>query len=321
VSINDNPIHLTKHVIVGAGAVGTATALRLADQGHEVMVVTRSGTGPSHPGIRLRKVDAIDSRSLTEIATGAAAIFNCANPPYNRWVSDWPPLAASILSAAESTGAVLVTMSNLYGYGSLTGTMAEDHALAATSRKGRVRAHMWAEALAAHESGRVRATEARASDFIGAGLGESAHMGSRVIDRVVNGKSVSVIGSADQPHSWTAINDVAATLATLASDERAWGRAWHVPSAQPATQREMVQMIGKAAGRESVKVTAIPRLALRLAGLASPTTRELLEISYQFERPFVIDSTSTTATFGIHATSLAVTVQEAISGAAADSIA
>ncbi len=315
----DNPSQLSRHVVIGSGAVGASTALLLAERGHEVVVVTRSGNGPSHPAIRLTKADASIPESLMPVVAGAASVINCANPPYNRWTTDWPPLAASILSAAESADAVLVTMSNLYGYGEPTAPMAEDHPLAATTRKGRIRAMMWTDALAAHKAGRVRATEARASDFIGAEVGDSGHMGSRVVNRILAGKPVSVIGSPDQPHSWTAIGDVAETLAALATDERAWGRPWHVPTAPPVTQRRMVEMLCEAAGRKQVKVRATPRLALRLAGLASPTVRELIEVAYQFERPFVIDSSSATRTFGIEATPLRTSVSTAIPGAPAES--
>ena len=44
-------------------------------------------------------------------------IYSCAGPAYPRWVTDWPPLATALLTAAERSGAVLATASNLYGYG------------------------------------------------------------------------------------------------------------------------------------------------------------------------------------------------------------
>jgi len=297
-----------RHLVIGTGPIGSATALRLADQGHEVVVVTRSGTGPARPGIELIATDASDVDALTKLAKGATAIYNCANPPYNRWVTDWPPLANSILAAAESADAVLVTMSNLYGYGRPDGPMTESDPLAAKSRKGRVRAGIWNDALAAHTAGRVRTTEARASDFIGPGLGDGSHMGSRVTDKVRAGRSVSVVGSPDQPHSWTAVADVARMLAILGTDERAWGRAWHVPTAKPLTQREMVHALCDAAGRDHVKVKGLPHMALRLAGLGSSSIRELVEVAYQFEAPFVIDSSAATAEFGITATPITETI-------------
>ena len=42
---------MSKHVIVGAGAVGSATASVLAERGDQVSVISRRGTGPEHPAI------------------------------------------------------------------------------------------------------------------------------------------------------------------------------------------------------------------------------------------------------------------------------
>src|SRR4051812_14582900 len=153
------------HVVVGKGPVGTATADLLAAQGHEVRVLSRSG-GRSADGIEHRQVDASDAAALATAARGAAALYNAVNPPYHRWATDWPPVAAALLAAAEQTGAVLVTMGNLYGYGRPDGPMTPDSPLAATDTKGRVRARMWAEMLAAHEAARGRVTEAPAPGLV-----------------------------------------------------------------------------------------------------------------------------------------------------------
>src|SRR3712207_252221 len=110
------------HVIVGRGAVGTTTAELLAARGHRVRVLSRSG-GTSTDTVEHRRVDATDARALTEAATGAAALYNAVNPEYPRWSTDWPPVAAALLTAAERTGAVLVTMANLYVYGRPAGPM------------------------------------------------------------------------------------------------------------------------------------------------------------------------------------------------------
>ncbi|MCW2932363.1 MAG: monooxygenase FAD-binding protein, partial [Actinomycetia bacterium] len=49
---------MSEHVVVGAGAVGTAAALLLAQRGDHVRLVTRRGTGPQHPDIELVAADA-----------------------------------------------------------------------------------------------------------------------------------------------------------------------------------------------------------------------------------------------------------------------
>lgn len=295
---------MSLHVIVGAGAVGSGTALRLAEAGHDVRIITRSGAGPEHAGVERVAADAAERSRLTELSRGAHSLYNCANPPYNKWASDWPPLAASFLGAAEATGARLVTMSNLYGFARGSSPMRATDPLVPFTRKGTLRTDMWADALAAHEQERIQATEARASDYFGPGLGETSHLGDRAIPRVLAGKSVSLLGPADVEHSWSYIDDVCATLATLGTDDRSLGRAWHVPTLPAVTARTMLDEISTAVGGSPVKVNKIPRPALRLAGLVSPVIRELWEVCYQFDEPFVIDATDTTEIFALDATPL-----------------
>jgi nucleoside-diphosphate-sugar epimerase len=291
------------HIIVGAGPVGATTASLLADLGHQVRVITRSGSGPIHPNIDRVALDATNASVLSKATAGAAAIYNCVNPPYHRWPTDWPPLADAMLAAAESSGAVLVIMGNLYGYGPVTKPMKESDPLASPGVKGGVRIKMWRDALAAHESGRIRATEVRASDFIGPGVLQS-HLGERAIPKLLKGKGVQVLGNPDMVHSFTFMPDVARALVTAATDERAWGMAWHVPTNPAITPREMITMMSKIAGVAPVKVSGIPSALLKVGGLFSPLFRELPEMLYQFDRPFIVDSSRFTSTFGQKATPL-----------------
>jgi nucleoside-diphosphate-sugar epimerase len=291
------------HVIVGYGAIGRGAAALLAGQGHEVRVVTRSGGPRGEPGgggpgrIAHLALDAADAAALTAAADAAAVIYNCASPAYHRWVRDWPPLSAALLAAAERTGAVLATVSNLYGYGPVTGPMTEQLPLAATGRKGMVRARMWQEALAAHRAGRARVTEVRASDYIGPGA--QSLLGDRVLPRLLAGRAVQVTGGADTPHTWSYVGDVARLLVTVGGDQRAWGRPWHVPSGAPRSQREAIGDLARVAGVGPVRVTEVPRALLALGGLVSPVLRELPEVAYQTEAPFIMDSTAAQAAFGL----------------------
>src|SRR5450759_2505566 len=156
---------------------------------------------------------------------------------------------------------------------------------------------MWRDALAAHDAGRVRATEVRASDYVGPGA--QSHLGGRVVPRLLAGKGVSVMKSADTLHTWTATDDVARLLVTVALDERAWGRPGHVPSNPPRTQREASGDLCRVAGLPTVTVKEYPNLLIRGMGLVSPMMRELREVAYQLEAPFVLDSTAAQQTFGL----------------------
>jgi nucleoside-diphosphate-sugar epimerase len=292
------------HVVIGSGPVGSGVAQHLATSGTPVTVVTRSGSGPSHPLITLRSADATDAARLTEICTGAAALYNCANPRYSKWDTDWPPIHQAIMTAAERSGAVLVMMDNLYAFGPGTSMpMREDTPMRAIGTKGAVRARMATELLAAHAAGRLRATLVRASDFYGPGVKDAA-LGERVVPKVIAGNKVSLLGALDVPHAVSYMPDVVRTLVTIAADERAWGSPWHVPNAPAVSQRDTVAAFAAAAGT-SVKVSALPKVALTMAGLFNADIRALKETAYQFESPWVADASLTTETFGLQATPLA----------------
>jgi hypothetical protein len=96
--------------------------------------------------------------------------------------------------------------------------------------------------------------------------------------------------------------DVATTLATLGTDERALGRAWHVPSASPRSQRQALDELAVALGATAARVSGRPWPVLRAVGVAVPFLREVVEMRHQFDQEFFVDATATTATFGISAT-------------------
>jgi len=288
---------MSKYLVVGAGTIGSLVAQRLVRDGDEVTIVSRSGRGPGAPGISAVAADATSADAMKGLAEGTGAIFNCANPAYHRWTTDWPPIADSLLAAAATSGAVLTTLSNLYAYGQPEGPMSPETPLRAHYAKALVRAKMWNDALAAHEAGRIRATEVRASDFIGPNA--QGVFGLRVIPRLLAGKSCQVVGRLDQPHSWTYVDDVAGALVTCAKSSEAWGRAWHAPTNPPRTQRQVIDDLADCAGVAHVKSSAVPLAALRLLGLFNPLIRELPKTLYQFTGPFVIDDSSTREELGL----------------------
>jgi nucleoside-diphosphate-sugar epimerase len=288
---------MAKFVVVGAGEIGSRVTNRLVAEGHEVVVVSRRGAGPDVDGVRRVALGAADGAALGTVAHGAAAIFNCANPPYHRWLTEWPPMAAGLLRAAQDSHATLVTLGNLYAYGPPSGPMSPTDPLRARYAKAQVRAQMWRDALEAHELGLVRTAEVRASDFIGGR--ENTLLGDRVVPRVLAGRGCSVIGNPDAPHSWTFVDDVATTLVAVAQDPTTWGAAWHVPTNDPRSQRQVIDDLADAADVARVRISAVPRIAVRAAGLASRMAREVTRTLYQFESPFVIDDHATREHFGL----------------------
>lgn len=301
-------------VIVGAGSVGTIIAGRLAAAGEPVKLVSRSGGGPVHPLIERVSVNAADAVALRSVAAGASVIYNCVNPLYYAWPTDWPPINRALIAAAAANDAVLAMTGNLYGYGpgpfDSDRPMTEDLPLAATTRKGRVRAAMWQEALAAG----IRTFEARASDYIS----PTSSIIEMALPALRAGKTAWLPGALDVPHSYTYIGDVAQTLITLATDERAWGRAWHVPSPPPMTGRSLLTTVARLDGLPAPRLRSYPLPAVWAAGLFDKFAKEFREVRYQHVKPFVLDSSRVTATFGLTHTPVDEAVQSVLGSAPSD---
>jgi nucleoside-diphosphate-sugar epimerase len=294
-------------VVFGAGQVGRALATRLTGLGVPVRMVSRHRPSGPLDGVDWRAADATDPEAATDAAKGAAVVYQCLNAPYTDWPKRFPPLQRGVLTAAERNGALLVSLENLYAYGPTGGQpMTEDLPLAATTVKGRTRAAMTQELLAAADAGRIRIAIGRASDFFGAGATESS-LGERVFGNAVAGKRADFIGNPDLPHTYSYIPDIAAGLATLGTDERAVGGVWHLPGPETVTTRALLGLVADDVGHP-VGVRLLPKLAVRALGLFNPTIRELVELSYEFEQPFVLDTTKYQSTFGTDATPLATAI-------------
>jgi nucleoside-diphosphate-sugar epimerase len=296
-------------VVVGAGATGTATALLLAESGDSVALVSRRGTGPDHAGVTPVAADATDSAALARLARGATTVFNCAMPAYDRWPTAFPPLATSVLTAAESVGADYVLLGNAYGYGYVNGPYTEHLPMAPNSVKGKVRAEMWHEALTAHNEGRIRVMEVRASDFLGAGAASMYALASQPL--VLAGRSVGYPADLDVPHSWTYVGDAARTMVGLVGHPEAWGRAWHVPST-PLSVRELTEKLAAAAEVAQPVLDRVTADQLAELGQTDPIMNEIVEMLYMEENPFILDSSGTQQLLGFEPTPLEDVVAEIV---------
>lgn len=306
-TMSDNPLH----VVFGTGQVGRAVANLLAGSGHTVRAISRRRPSELANGVDWRSVDLTDTGAAIEAGSGAAVIYQCLNAPYTLWPLMFPPLQRNVLAAAERADALLVTLENVYGYGPTDGKpMTEDLPLAATTSKGRTRAKMTEELLAAAQSGRVRIAIGRASDFFGAGVTEST-LGSRVFGKAVVGNRADFIGDPDLPHTYSYVPDMAAGLVTLGTDERAVGQIWHLPGPATVTTRALLGLVADQVNHQ-VKMRIVPRNVVRFLGFVSPMMRELAEMSYEFEQPFILDTSKYESTFATETTPLSTAVTDTV---------
>lgn len=291
------------HVIFGTGPVGAAVMRALLKRGKRVRMVNRSGkpslaTGNA-PGVEFVRADAYDPASTQAVVARATHVYQCAQPEYHEWEAKFPPLQASILNAAAAANAKLILMENLYMYGDPQGApVVETLPYRPHTRKGKVRAQMAEAWQEAHAQGKLRAASGRASDFYGPAY---MIMGEQVFYPVLAGKRASAIGSLDLPHTFSYTEDVGAALVILGERDEALGQAWHIPSPEAITQRELLTMIYDIAG-QTPKLGVVSPFMMRVGGLFVPGAREMVEMMYEFTQPFVLDSHRFTQTFGMAAT-------------------
>jgi nucleoside-diphosphate-sugar epimerase len=298
------------HVVLGAGQIGTRVARLLVARGFRVRLVNRtSRSGSSAPaGVEVVAGDITDHAFAARAAAGAAVVYDCMNPPYHRWPELLLPLASGALHAASRASAKLVALDCLYMYGRPKGPLTEDSPLEPCSKKGALRVKLGELRLAAHRRGDVRLAIGRASDFFGSDLPFSA-FSERFWQRVRAGKPAECMGDPDMPHSYTYVEDVARALVTLGERDEALGRVWHLPTPPAESTRALNARLGRAVGLD-IATARVPRWLLRAIGVFSPLMREVHEMAYQWDVPFVLDDARFRATFGYGATPIDDAVAE-----------
>lgn len=295
-------------IVTGAGPVGSTVALQLAEHGINVRLLTRSGSGPKHPRIERRRVDVSDREALRTATEGATAIYHCIHAAYNAadWERELPAAEKVILDVAASLNAVVVFPESLYAYNSDT-VMTESDPRNVTGGKRGVRATL----LRAREVSATPTVSVVASDFFGPHV-RTAHAGERMVPKVMAGKKIRVIGSADQPHSFTYVPDLAAAMIAAAHNPELWNSVLHAPTGPALTQRTIAEAFADAAGAPAAKVGVLPAWVLDTVGKVHTDTRELAEMNYQFTKPFVMNSTASETLLGLAPTPIDQAARETV---------
>lgn len=297
------------HIIFGTGPLGRWTADALLKLGKTVRLVNRSGKMADAPlGVEIIASDAYDTAKNIAITKGAVSIYQCAQPHYHEWAQKFLPLQKAILDAAITNHAKLVVGDNLYMYGHFNGILREDSPYQPNTKKGRVRAAMAQEILDAHAAGKVRAAIGRASDFFGP---YDTALTGYAIQPAVQSKTINLLGSASQPHTFTYIKDFGLLLAILGTCDEALGQVWFAPSNPPLTQVEFVKLMEAELGKP-VKFRVGGPLMMRVLGLFNKEIAETVEMLFVWLNPYEVDSSEAEKAFGLKPTPLKQALKETL---------
>lgn len=290
-----------KHVIFGSGPLGRAVLNQLLERQEPVRVINRSGAMPGVPGsVEVIKADAYDLESAKRAASGASVIYNCAAPDYSvkAWQTQLPLLWGNIAQSAASQAAKLVIGDNLYVYDQVdSSNIREDLPMQSTTRKGKARIAVNEQMLELHSSGQVELAFVRGADFYGPYGTDQSQFGSRMIPPLLRQQAAQVIGHSNAPHSITYLPDFGRALVMVAGRDNAFGQAWHVPNAPARTRLEVLTMLAAIIGTP-LKLQAMGKPMLSVLGLFIPILREVAEMGYQFEKPYIVNHDKFVAAFG-----------------------
>jgi len=292
-----HPLPDAVSVVLGNGQIGALVADELLARGDRVRIVRRRPAGAARPGLEWASGDLSDLTFAEAATRGASVVYDCTSPAYDEWGTLLLPLARGAVHGAAKAGAKLVALDNLYMYGRVSGPISESSPIAPCSRKGELRARLADERLEAHRRGDVRVVTGRASDFFGPGVVRQTTYGDRFFRRVFDGKKVECLGDPDLPHALAYAPDVARGLVALGGRDEALGQVWHLPAGPAESMRTVVGRLSRALGFP-IGVTRMPRVALRALGLFAPLLREVAEMAYQWDAPYLVDDSRFRAAFG-----------------------
>ena len=304
----------TNHVVLGTGAIGRAVMNELVRRGESVRMVNRSGKMDEvSDGVEVVAADLYDQSRVREVTRGARVVYQASQPEYTQWPEKFPSLQKSIIDGLTGNDVKLVLVENLYMYGDTQGKpMTEDMPHNAHTKKGKTRSELSKAAFEAHRAGKLKVTAARGSDFFGPWGLPTAAMGERTFYPMLHGKAAGLVGNIDVPHTHTYVPDFGKALVVLGERPEADGQAWHVPNDNPhVTQREMLKMISAEMGIPP-KMGAMGKTMMRIGGLFIPEAKETVEMMYEFEQPFIVDSSKFEKTFDVKATPMKTAIKEAV---------
>lgn len=294
------------YTILGAGgSVSNELVKLLAARKLPFRTVSRhAGAQPGAADVRI--ADLTKHQQTVDAVAGSDVVFLLAGLKYDHklWAEQWPRIIDNAVDACKQARAKLVFFDNVYMYGKVNGPMTEETPYNPTSRKGEVRAQIAMRLEKAWKEGELTAMIARAADFYGPGA-KNGIPNVMVFGPLSKGEKAMCLVSDALPHSYTYVPDAAAALLKLADTPTGWNQTWHVPTTpQPMTGKEFIEAAAKAMAK-TPKYRVLSRTMMKVAGMFNPTIREVNEMLYQNDSPYVFDSSKYARAFGFEGTAYA----------------
>lgn len=279
--------------ILGAsGPIGRELALSLKHAfSDDIRLVSRRPQKVNETD-QLHAADLLDAEQTRRAVAGSEIVYLTAGLPMDTrlWQAQWPTMMRNTIEACATHGAKLVFFDNTYLYPQTAEPQTESTAFQPYGAKGRVRAAIASDLLAAMAQGRVQGLICRAPEFYGPGLTQSI-TNRAVIELLLQGRPAKLLLRDDTLRSLIWTPDASRAMAWLGNTPDAFGQTWHLPcDDERLTYRQFVELAAEIFGT-AARYRIVTRWQLALAGLFSRQLRDAAELlpRYAVDNLFVSD--------------------------------
>lgn len=279
-------------ILGSGGAIGIELAKSLIEYTPKIRLVSRNPKKVNETD-ELMSADLLNPADVNKAVKGSSVVYVTVGFPYSLkvWQKSWPTLVANVIDACKEHNCKLVFFDNIYMYDpNYLDGMDENTPINPPSKKGIVRAEILQMIMDEVEAGELTALIARSADFYGPSIQNTSMLTETVFKNLGNGKKANWMGSVNFKHSFTYTPDAGKATAVLGNTDDAYNQVWHLPTAsKPFTGKEWIEKIANEMGVKP-RYQAAPKFMVQILGLFIPIMKEMVEMLYQYDRPYVFDS-------------------------------
>ncbi|HQQ95086.1 MAG TPA: NAD-dependent epimerase/dehydratase family protein [Bacteroidia bacterium] len=279
-------------ILGSGGAIGLELAKALQAYSNPIRLVSRNPV-KVNAGDQLFPADLSDHQAIDKAIEGSTVCYVSIGFEYKLevWKKHWPSFIKRVTESCIKHGVRLVFFDNIYALDvAALSDITEQSPINPCSKKGFVRAELDRHILENVEKGKLQAIIARAPDFFGPYKKQNSMLMNLVYDNMVKGKKAQWLCSADMPHSMGYTKDLAIGTAILGNTPDAYNQIWNLPvDDQAPNGREWAGLFAEVM-HQSGSIQVLPAWALWTLGRFIPIMKEIYEMRYQYDRPYVFNS-------------------------------
>lgn len=290
-------------ILGSGGAIGTPLAKELKAYTDKIRLVARKPVQVNGDD-ELVTADLTNGVDVDRAVAGSEVVYLTVGLEYNIkvWRRDWPVIMKNVIDACVKHNARLVFLDNVYMYDKhAIPHMTETSTIAPPSKKGEVRAALHNMLMQAKG---LKMAIARSADFYGPNV-KNGMLFITVQEEFKKGKKAYWQLDTNKIHTFTYTPDAAKGTAIIGNTPDAFGQVWHLPtSSEKVTGREFIERIAGVI-KVQPKYYILTKWMMGLMGLFVPIVKEIKEMSYQYDRDYIFDSSKFEKRFNFKPTTYA----------------